>query len=210
MAVAIKTAFMTDDDKRRLWLVDLYIFVRNQNPLFCTEIEDARANPHDTQKREKFKARWGIYPEFDNIAGCYFNDVVDELPGQDDMPHLLNLAIDLRYSKTQIIKKLEKMVAYYQDHGNFPRLQIKKGKIGKGLEEYTNAIHVWRMKEIAGWKWPEIQATLGVEKKYENPYETVRNWYYAIKKLIRNGVPGFPPFPTKPSAEQPESTTPHN
>lgn len=266
----IKPELMTDDDERRLWLASVYVFVRSKNPLFCAEFEDARTNPHDIEKQNQFKKRWGVEPVFENSLGDHlFPDIVEELPSKNDeqfedasanlrdlekrikrfktrwgidpvfgnlvedkdreedySPHLLKIAIDLRYHKNTIMKKIKKMVSYHQktrrkhtvtinygtfseefNAGNeFPPLNMKKGNITNDPWYYKDTIAVWNMYKNGGKSWQEISEIMEIRAKIPPSEQTLRNWYNVVEKLIREGVPGFPPFPTEAAEGRSEST----
>jgi hypothetical protein len=270
MAGLIRPELMTDDDERRLWLASVYVFVRSKNPLFCAEFEDARTNPHDIEKQNQFRKRWGIEPVFENSLGDHlFPDIVEELScknneefedaranlrdlekriqqfktrwgidpvfenlvedqdrEEDDPHHLLKISIDLRYHKDTIMKKIEKIVDYNQktirkhtvtiNYGTFgddinvgsefSPLNMKKGNIKKDPWYYKDAIAVWNMKKNGGKSWQEISEIMAIRVKTPPSKQTLDNWYKVVEKLIREGVPGFPPFPIEAADGQLEST----
>lgn len=192
------------------------------------QFEDARANLHDLEKKTRqFKQRWGIYPVLENLV----EDQNKEK--EEDILHLLKISIDLRYNKETIMKKIEKMVDYHQrirrkhtvtfnydkiteddsignEHviiGNeFPPLNMKKGNIKKDPWYYKDAIAVWNMKKNGGKSWQEISKIMEIRAKVPPSEQTLRNWYNVVEKLIHEGVPGFPPFPTKAAEGRPQST----
>ena len=192
------------------------------------QFEDERENLHDLERRTRqFKQRWGISPVLENL-------VEDKNKEQeDDSPNLLKISIDLRYHKETIIKKIEKIVDYHQrtrrehtvtfnydkitkedsigdEHviiGNeFPPLNMKKGNIKKDPWYYKDAIAVWNMKKNGGKSWQEISEIMEIRAKTPPSKQTLHNWYNVVEKLIREGVPGFPPFPIEAADGQPEST----
>lgn len=106
----------------------------------------------------------------------------------DEEPHHLTLRIDLRYPTKKIMEQVERWLYSYQSE--------YRGKLGRHYvlapEDYELYIEVWDLREKEGKSWSQIKEELSL-----NSIQTARNHHKAACKLIKEGLPGFPPFPTE-------------
>ena len=206
-------------NKKKLELLLFRDEFLSRNPLFIQDWRELNKQSHKDDYRDKciaFQKKWNIEP----TTGLYFllnerEPIVKfkggefNSDGEIDRTKII-ISIDLRYSKKKIMQELKSIVddyhSYYNEEFRQPYfleytdgsrekfIDHKvpcglKGNIPKDLEDYDRYLKVWNLRELEGKSPSEI------EKKLDISADTAKNWYNAACKLIKNGIPGFPPFP---------------
>lgn len=194
-------------------LVDKFITrsrILGYNPLFVAEWSAlntlAKSKGHTREEYDDacnvFGKRWHVsYPEglIVNLKSLYVRQMGDDELGK------LKIEIDLNGSKEKILAEVEHLISFIQKEfrekiSKYPDFKPDEeknkamrlpGNVKNDLEDYDLIMEVYAAKED-GNSWSQI-----VDHFKLNNIDTARNHYNSAKKLIKSGLPGFPPFPQK-------------
>jgi len=70
-----------------------------------------------------------------------------------------------------------------------------KGNVHKDLADYEVRLKTWILKEEENKTWTEVRDIMQKDINHDIDIQSVRNWHKSAFKIIKEGVPGFIPFP---------------
>lgn len=183
--------------------------------------ESAESTPEDYKKKQQaFSKRWGFM--FGPDVSYQRKKIVY---GYGLEPEgTTTVKVDLRYPKTRILNEFKKVLNDYHDYyhemlkdlrntfeaddyispgykdeffelvKNYEPDEIK-GNIPSeaNLNDYENYLTIWTMKEELSWS--KVVTEWNKNNSYKIDIQTARNWHKAACKFIKEGIPGFRPFP---------------
>lgn len=174
---------------------------------------------HRQKQRKAFRDRWGIC----FISGLFSPQVVRgaavQLVDSDRRAGSVTFKFDLRYSQDKIHEAFAALLGHWHaafreelesekiswDGGSLPHwfdiddsfeemeryqgVEVMSGNERKDTSDYATNLRAWEMKEEQGLSWSQVCDRLGI------PTSTARGKVKSAAKMIREGIPGFPPFP---------------
>jgi len=127
-------------------------------------------------------------------SGEKFGPKLFKLYYHSDTPRLF-IGINMGSSKTEILKNLGDLIDFFKKEfkEKFPQFS-KKSYIIDGrkldIKQYKKYLEVWDLrKEKKSWNQIKEIAKL-------DGLQNARDYYNAARKCIKEGIPGFSPFPT--------------
>jgi len=220
----IKKYPVLSKNPRRLELILWRGTLLTKNPLFVKEwlaAYEAIAGSNWQEKqsyRKAFLERWGVDLDNGLLEQRSVKGVSVQIVDAERREASVTVKIDLRYSQEKIHEAFAAILKDWHEKfreeleldneiladGYFPHwfnagdeeakrfqpIEVLEGKERKDLLDYETNMKVWELKEEHGLSWSQIS------KQMRIPTETARGKMRSAKKMIREGMPGFPPFPT--------------
>lgn len=179
------------------------------------------SSPEYKKSAEELFRRWAFSAE--RGVSCTRRKIV-EFRGADRFTGTVDLRIDVRYRKARIMKALERVIYKFHDEfagltdeirqalssrggvnrayeKDFQRIWLnavvpeKRGYKPTDTNDYENYLRVWELR-TKGMSWSRIvREWNGSNGNRTIDVQLARNWFKRAEILIREGIPGFPPFP---------------
>jgi len=190
---------------KRKKLIFYRVEALKRNLLFqkdCEKLKQLKGLKNNTEylkNKKRIKQRWGIdehgFP-IDVEPSC---QVIEACPSG-----FLSVKINLNFPKKRILQQLKNEIDVWwsdyrlrKEEPDFKEARklyksepvVLKGNVPQTYEQY---LQVYDMRTQEKRSWSYINKTLKL-----NSLQTARNYYNAACKIIREGVPGFQPFPNK-------------
>lgn len=203
---------------RLLSLIVLRDKFLQRNGLFKQEMDELsslKGREGYEERRLQVCERWGIFGDEKEFRSEHpfivrVLDLHRQSEDEDCSSYMLTLDINLRWPTSKITESLASTLKHYHDLYHDPdRLERdiehhfreatpedripknkQSGNVPKDLDEYTRNLKAYDMR-IEGRSWAQIASALDIT------VDSARNYYYAAARIVKQGMPGFPPFPPK-------------
>jgi len=175
-------------------------------------LRDASDNKSYFKAAKEFRSKWYIHHpsgehDFKNLPSFYVRHLatLDEGDIQDGK---LVIEVDLNGPIPKICADFESLISTWHrefnrriDEGDFYLDQIDafekkaddsrlRGNIKRDFDDYHLYLNIWKARK-SGKSWKEVTREFSLHS-----IDSARNHYNSAERLIQEGIPGLPPFPT--------------
>jgi hypothetical protein len=192
---------------RKLDLLVMRGELLTKNVLFCADWRKLELLSESKNKlmldaaRKEFALKWNIhFPSGLTLYPLPWPHPVVQIENASRDEARITISIDIRYPKKKILQEIEaeidKWAGYYQEDieegiiSNPSKPNVLKRNTHADLVDWDRNLKVWDLRK-QNKSWDQIAKELKL-----NNLQAARNHFKAAERLIKEGLPGFPPFPT--------------